>query len=39
MAQKVLEEEEDREQCLVAEARAIDAMNSIYLERYWIEDS
>ncbi|KAH0730190.1 hypothetical protein KY289_001378 [Solanum tuberosum] len=38
MAQKVAEEEEECEKCLVAEARAIDAMISINLEKNWIED-
>ena len=38
MDQKV-EEEEEWEQCLVAEARVIDATISINLERDWIEDS
>ncbi|KAH0644181.1 hypothetical protein KY284_032065 [Solanum tuberosum] len=38
MAQKVAEEEEEWGNCLVAEARAIDAMISINLDRDWIED-
>ena len=38
MAQKVAKEEEEWEKCLVAEARAIDTMISINLERDWIEN-
>uniref|UniRef100_M1C9B9 CCHC-type domain-containing protein n=1 Tax=Solanum tuberosum TaxID=4113 RepID=M1C9B9_SOLTU len=38
MAQKVVEEEEEWGNCLVAEARAIDAMISINTEKGWIED-
>ena len=38
MTQKVVEEEEEWEQCLADEARAIDAMISINLERECIED-
>ena len=38
MAQKVVEVEEERENCLVAEARAIVAMISINIEREWIKD-
>ena len=38
MDQKVFEEEEEWKQCLVDQARAINAMISINLEGYWIED-
>lgn len=38
MTQKVTEEEEEWEKYLVAEARAINVMISINLEKDWIED-